>query len=39
MRMGIISLANIFIRSFLMILDGPLMSFYGGISDRLFWLT
>ena len=30
---------NIFLRSFLMILDDQLMSFYGGISGRLFWLT
>jgi hypothetical protein len=29
---------NTFIRSSLMILDDQLMSFYGGISGRLFWL-
>jgi hypothetical protein len=29
---------NIFLRSSLMILDDQLMSFYGGISGRLFWL-
>jgi hypothetical protein len=30
---------NVFPRSSLMILDDQLMSFYSGISGRLFWLT
>ena len=30
---------NVFIRSSLKVLDGQMMSFYGGFSGRLFWLT